>query len=535
MTSPSGSSALLRLLTAPRRRLGARLGVSFGLMCLPLLFVGALAIVQSRNLQARFVGALEGSVPALVRLQSLDHEVQMVNMAARDALLAPDDEAAAAALSRIESGRTKIGEAIEALQAALADETDPFKPVVEELAGHSSGVLVHLMKFSRQRKAGQVDEARTGLYGVLIPKMNAFASAIGKAQSVQLKELEQVQSGSAQTARIGQSIIAAALVAAVLGSALLAWRITRGITRPIAATVRAAERIAGGDLSAERLDTDRQDELGSLQVAMTIMQAQLSDLVTGIRRSASNIAHASQEIAGGNLHLSQRTEEAATSLQRTATAMHQLTHTVTQSAESARSAGEMMSSANQAAERGGAVVSEVIDRMGEIAAASSRIADITGVIDGIAFQTNILALNAAVEAARAGDHGKGFAVVASEVRALAQRSATASREIKSLIGDSVAKVESGSKLVEGAGATMRVIVDDVTRVSGVVRELCSAAENQAQGLGEVNGAVRQLDDATQQNAALVVESTTAAESLRSQSADLLELVNRFRLDESQTA
>jgi methyl-accepting chemotaxis protein len=210
--------------------------------------------------------------------------------------------------------------------------------------------------------------------------------------------------------------------------------------------------------------------------------------------------------------------------------MHELTRTVSQSADSARSAGEMMASASQAAERGGQVVSQVVDRMGEIASASGRIADITSVIDGIAFQTNILALNAAVEAARAGDHGKGFAVVAAEVRALAQRSATASREIKVLIGDSVAKVESGSKLVEGAGATMRVIVADVERVSGVVRDICAAATTQSQGLGEVNTAVHQLDDATQQNAALVEQSTAAAESLREQAGSLQELVHRFRLE-----
>ena len=518
------------LLTAPARHIGARLGLGFGLLCVLLLAVGGLAIGQSRTMQARFSGALDGRVPALVRLQALDHEVQLVNMAARDALLAPDEASVASALGRIESGRGKIGEGIESLQKGIDDSHDAFAPVVEELAGHSSGLLVSLMKFSRQCKAGQVDAAKGLLYGALIPKMDAFAASINKAQGLQLGELDQARSSSAQTAQIGQAVIVAALVVAVLASVLLAWRITRGITRPIAATVAMAERISAGDLSGEVLADVRSDELGHLQIAMFGMQVQLSELVTGIRRSANNIAHASQDIAGGNLHLSQRTEEAASSLQRTATAMRELTSTVAHSADSARAAGELMASASAAAERGGQVVAQVIDRMGEIASASGRIADITSVIDGIAFQTNILALNAAVEAARAGDHGKGFAVVASEVRALAQRSATASREIKTLIGDSVAKVESGSKLVEGAGATMRVIVGDVGRVSGVVREICTSAATQSQGLGEVNSAVHQLDDATQQNAALVEQSTTAAESLREQAAGLQDLVNRFRVE-----
>ena len=528
MSNSTSPSLAARLFGAPRRHLGARLGLGFGLLCLLLLAIGGLAIAQSRTMQTRFAGALDGSVPALVSLQALDHEVQLVNMAARDALLAPDDEAVTAALGRIESGRGKIGAGIEALQKAIEDDKDIFAPVVEELAGQSSGVLVSLLKFSRQRKAGQTDEAKTALYGALIPKMNAFAAVIGKAQGMQLDELEQARASSAQTARLGQTVIGAALVIAVLASALLAWRITRGITRPIAATVTLAQRIAAGDLSQPLRAPQRRDELGLLQSAMLDMQRQLSELVAGIRSSADNIALASGEIAGGNHHLSQRTEEAASSLQRTAAAMHELTRTVSQSADSARSAGEMMASASQAAERGGQVVSQVVERMGEIASASGRIADITGVIDGIAFQTNILALNAAVEAARAGDHGRGFAVVAAEVRALAQRSATASREIKVLIGDSVAKVESGSKLVEGAGATMRVIVADVERVSGVVRDICASAATQSDGLGQVDNAVHQLDDATQQNAALVEQSTAAAESLREQAGSLQELVHRFR-------
>ncbi|NRF70679.1 HAMP domain-containing protein [Aquincola sp. S2] len=512
------------------RRLGTRLALGFGLMCLLLLGIGALAIGQSRVMQAQFAAALDGRVPALVRLQALDREVQSVNLAARDALLAADEAAATAALARIEAGRQKIGSEIEALQKSVEGSADPFAPVVEELGTQSSGALVMLLKFSRQLKAGQADGAKTQLASALTPRMNSFAALIAKAQGLQLGQLDGARQKSEEAARWGQGATAATVAVAMLVAALLAWRITRGITQPIQAIVTLAERIAAGDLGHPMQAPTRQDELGQLQTAMLDMRHQLCELVAGIRQSADSIANASQEIAGGNHHLSRRTEEAAASLQRTASAMDAVTRSVGDSAASAQSAGTMVASASQAAHRGGTVVLQVIDRMGEITTASKRIADITGVIDSIAFQTNILALNAAVEAARAGEHGRGFAVVASEVRALAQRSATASREIKGLIGDSVDKVEAGSKLAEGAGSAMREIVADVERVSSVVGDICSRASSQSSGLGEVNAAVRQIDDVTQQNAALVEQSTAAAESLREQAQGLQELVNRFRLE-----
>jgi methyl-accepting chemotaxis protein len=518
-----------RLWSAPRRRIGARLALSYAFLCLLLLAIGLMSIWQARGMHARIAAALDGRVAALVRLQGLDREVQQVNLAARDALLSADEAAAVAALARIEQGRGRIGSEIEALQKTMQGSNDPAAPVVEELAGQSSGVLVALLKLSRQIKGGQADAAKALLFGALIPKMNGFAGLIAQAQGVQLAELERTRTQATESASLGERLTALVLAVAVLAAALLARRITVGITRPVTATAALAQRIAAGDLSQALAEPVRSDELGMLQHAMLDMQRQLSELVSGIRHSADGIAEASEKIAGGGHHLSQRTEEAAGSLQRTALAMNELAQTVGQSAESARSAGTMMDSASQAAERGGQVVAQVVERMGEIATASNRIADITGVIDGIAFQTNILALNAAVEAARAGEHGRGFAVVASEVRALAQRSSVASREIKGLIGDSVAKVAAGSRLVEGAGATMREIVADVGRVSGVVSSICTAAASQSEGLGEVNSAVHKLDDTTRQNAALVEQSTAAAESLREEAQGLQQLVNRFQL------
>jgi len=264
------------------------------------------------------------------------------------------------------------------------------------------------------------------------------------------------------------------------------------------------------------------------------MQRQLHELVGGICRLADQLANASGEIADGSLHLSQRTEETAASLQQTAGAIERLCDTVRDSGDAARSANEMVSNTASTAQRGGAAVQQVVQRMGEIAAASTRIADITGVIDGIAFQTNILALNAAVEAARAGAHGKGFAVVASEVRALAQRSTQAAREIKDLIGASTQTVQSGERLVKDAGATMTEIVDGVARATSMVDQICKATLSQSEGLGDVNQSVTRLDQMTQQNAALVEQSAASAEELRAQARELQALVKRFKLTDEST-
>jgi methyl-accepting chemotaxis protein len=266
-------------------------------------------------------------------------------------------------------------------------------------------------------------------------------------------------------------------------------------------------------------------------VARKLLEAlrQVEQSIAQVRGSATSISGAAQEIASGNVDLSQRTEQAAGSLQQTASSMEELTSTVNQTAASARTANQLAGSASEVAARGGAVVAQVVSTMQDINTSSKKIADIIGTIDGIAFQTNILALNAAVEAARAGEQGRGFAVVASEVRSLAQRSAEAAREIKSLIGASVDKVESGSRLVADAGSTMDEIVASVQRVSAIIGEISTAAAEQSAGIGQVNGAVAQLDQMTQQNAALVEQSTAAAESLKQQALRLDGVVGTFRL------
>jgi methyl-accepting chemotaxis protein len=294
------------------------------------------------------------------------------------------------------------------------------------------------------------------------------------------------------------------------------------------------EAVAAGDLS-RRIDAGVQDEVGQLLTQVQGMQSRLADMVRQIRSSTDSISTASTEIATGNQDLSQRTEQTASNLQQAASSMEQLTGTVKQSADSARQANQLAASAAEVAARGGKVVSEVVATMDEINASSKKINDIIGVIDGIAFQTNILALNAAVEAARAGEQGRGFAVVAGEVRNLAQRSAQAAKEIKGLIGASVDKVESGSRLVANAGETMQEIVGSVQRVTDIIGEITAAAAEQSEGIGQVNTSVVQLDQMTQQNAALVEQSAAAAESLKHQAATLAKAVGTFKLDASGAA
>jgi methyl-accepting chemotaxis protein len=286
--------------------------------------------------------------------------------------------------------------------------------------------------------------------------------------------------------------------------------------------------IASGDLTRS-LTSDRDDEIGRLIVAVNRTRDGLAHVVSQVRASTENIASSSSEIATGNLDLSQRTEETSSNLQRTASSMQQLTGTVRQSADAANQANKLASSASAVASRGGVVVSQVVSTMNDISTASRKIGDIIGVIDGIAFQTNILALNAAVEAARAGEQGRGFAVVAGEVRTLAQRSAAAAKEIKALIGSSVERVETGGRLVQDAGTTMNEIVTSVQLVSTIVGEITAAASEQSAGIGQVNGAVNELDRMTQQNAALVEQSAAAAESLKDQAQRLAGVVSTFRL------
>jgi methyl-accepting chemotaxis protein len=304
--------------------------------------------------------------------------------------------------------------------------------------------------------------------------------------------------------------------------------LVKSIREPLEQANALAARIAQGDLSAD-ISTTREDEFGELLRSLKTMNESLGRMVHQVRQSTDSIATASAEIATGNNDLAQRTEQTSSDLQSTASSMNQLTATVQHSAENARQASSLATSASSVAEKGGAVVRQVVLTMEEINASSKKISDIIGAIDGIAFQTNILALNAAVEAARAGEQGRGFAVVASEVRSLAGRSAEAAKEIKMLISASVEKVASGTQLVSAAGATMNDIVQSVRKVADVIGEITAASADQSAGIAHVNQAIANLDQMTQQNAALVEESAAAAESLRDQADQMAQAVAVFKI------
>jgi len=345
--------------------------------------------------------------------------------------------------------------------------------------------------------------------------------------------------GAALLAAAELGIGAAGALGAYLGlQGLCAWWFLRDVRRPLSAATAAARAMAQGDFNA-RLDIARNDEFGKLLQQLTAMQTKLGFITAEVSLASQATARASAEIATGNRDLSARTEEQASSLEETASAMEQLTATVKQNADNARQANQLAAGASEAATRGGEVVSEVVHTMNGISASSRKVADIIGVIDGIAFQTNILALNAAVEAARAGEQGRGFAVVASEVRSLAQRCAAAAKEIKTLIDESVSRVEEGSKQVDVAGRTMEEVVDSVKRVADIMAEIATASAEQSVGIEQVNQAITQMDDVTHQNAALVEQAGVAVESMRNQAAALAAVVaqlsRRYGIAEAEAA
>ncbi|MDN7177534.1 methyl-accepting chemotaxis protein [Caballeronia sp. SEWSISQ10-4 2] len=360
------------------------------------------------------------------------------------------------------------------------------------------------------------------------PMFIAFDAVTAVTVGLTQKHAEQLRTDAAASIALLINVIVGVMVLALL--TLIGTRVALGgmIVQPINDAVDHFERIAKGDLT-KSAHTDKTNEIGRLFAGIERMRVNLTTMVGSVHRGAESIDVGAREIASGNTDLSQRTEEQAASLQETASSMEQLTSTVKQNAENARQASQLAVNASDIASRGGAVVEQVVDTMSAISSSSSKVVDIIGVIEGIAFQTNILALNAAVEAARAGEEGRGFAVVAGEVRSLAQRSAAAAKEIKSLIGDSTAKVESGSVLVGRAGKTMDEIVQAVRRVTDIMGEISAASDEQSQGIEQVSRAVGQMDEVTQQNAALVEQAAAAAASLEEQTRKLKDVVGHWQV------
>jgi methyl-accepting chemotaxis protein len=418
------------------------------------------------------------------------------------------------------------------LEAAI--ESERGRAYLAEIAQRRQEYINVRKSFFDALAAGDESRADNILMTGLIPSVDRYLST--------MEQFRDFQHGLVEDARkvvhegISEQIVTDSIVTvlAILLGIVLAWRITRSVTAPVREAVDLANAVADGDLTRE-VKTDRKDELGDLLMALGKMKVALVNTIGQVRSATDSINVASQEIASGNQDLSARTEQAASNLEETAASMEELTSTVRNSADAARQANQLAASAAEVAARGGQVVGQVVSTMDEINHSSKKIADIIGVIDGIAFQTNILALNAAVEAARAGEQGRGFAVVAGEVRNLAQRSAEAAKEIKGLIGTSVDKVEVGSRLVADAGQTMEEIVGSVQRVSDIIGEITAATGEQSSGIGQVNVAVSQLDQMTQQNAALVEESAAAAQSLKEQANRLAEVIRVFKLAQHESS
>jgi methyl-accepting chemotaxis protein len=372
-----------------------------------------------------------------------------------------------------------------------------------------------------------LDKAVQGMDRAPTKKIDEIVEFI-EAQSKKNAE-ESVAAAEAANRAANTRLLLTLAVTAAVGAAIV-WWIVKGITRPLDQAIDIAKTVAAGDLSRE-VDVKTRDEVGELLAALKQMSGNLSDIVSRVRAGTETIASASSEVAQGSQDLSSRTEEQASSLEETASSMVELTSTVKQNNENATQARKLADEASNVAVRGGATVSEVVQTMGAINQSSRKIVDIIGVIDGIAFQTNILALNAAVEAARAGEQGRGFAVVAGEVRNLAHRSAAAAKEIKELIGDSVERVEAGSRLVGEAGVTMEEVVSSVRRVNSIIGEIAVATGEQSEGIEQISDAISQMDNVTQQNAALVEEAAAAAEALQQQAASLAQAVSVFKVRE----
>lgn len=449
------------------------------------------------------------------------------NAARTQALVLSNDVAVETAFKdMVATTSTKISEvqkSIEGMDLRPEDSAQLMKIAASRKTMIDLRVSAHALKV-----AGKQDEAMAMVAAQYNPAVLAYLTNLRDFVAMQEKALEQAQADINDTIALTLKIAGAGVLLILLLLIGGAFGLIRSILTPLGQANALAARIAGGDLSATMV-VERGDEFGDLIRSLLTMSQSLGRMVHQVRQSTDSIAIASAEIAAGNNDLSQRTEQTSSDLQQTSASMGQLTQTVQQSVGSAQQATQLAANASMVAERGGTVVTQVVATMEDINLSSKKIADIIGVIDGIAFQTNILALNAAVEAARAGEQGRGFAVVASEVRNLAQRSAQAAKEIKVLIDASVDKVESGARLVAAAGTTMTDIVQSVRQVTQMIGEITAAASTQSAGIADVNDAVTNLDQMTQQNAALVEESAAAAQSLRDQADQLTQVVAAFKI------
>ena len=507
-------------------KIGARLGLGFGVVLLLLALTVGVAV---KNLAAMNDIVIRITEENDVKLEAASHmsaNQLRVALGGTNIVLMPDPAGVAAQEGAMQAARERYDAAAATLHKMI--KLAKGKEILARIEAAAARTWPLLEKARALGHAGKRDEAMAVLLQDVAPASAQWQAALGEMIAHQEENNNAAEDEAARDYKLARiELLGLGALALLLGAAI-AWRATRSITVPLRVAVEVAKTVATGDLSSQ-IEVNSTDETGELLAALKTMNTSLQDIVGKVRSGTDVITAASTQIANGNLDLSTRTEQQASSLEETAASMEELTSTVRQNSEHARQANTLASSASDVAARGGAVVAQVVSTMSSIHSSSRRIVDIIGVIDGIAFQTNILALNAAVEAARAGEQGRGFAVVASEVRTLAQRSASAAKEIKSLIDDSVAQVALGSTLVENAGSTMDEVVASVKRVSDIMAEMSSAGHEQDVGINQINEAVMAMDSVTQQNAALVEEAAAAAASMQDQAEQLSGVVSAFKL------
>jgi methyl-accepting chemotaxis protein len=508
-------------------KIKSRLGAGFGLLVVLMLVmivasIGRFGSISSRNkaiIETDWVGA-----SAATAIDTAAREDARLTLS----LFIQEKPRRAKSYEKIDLDKKMVDASLATL-AKLAD-TDIEKTTLEKIKAARAVYTTSFLKVAEQIEADDKDVAAFTMNAETGPALEALLTHTRAMVELQKKSIEDGGAAAQRDIDFSTKLMIGMGLAAFVVSLLLAWKLTESITRPLEEAVSVARSVAAGDLTT-RIEVRGRDETSQLLQALKDMNEALVRTVGDVRRSTQNIATASSEIAHGNADLSARTETQASSLEETASSMEDLTSTVKQNADNARQANQLVISASSVATRGGQVVSQVVQTMSSIKDSSRKIVDIIGVIDGIAFQTNILALNAAVEAARAGEQGRGFAVVASEVRNLAQRSAAAAKEIKALIGDSVEKVDGGGKLVDEAGQTMELIVTSVRQVADIMGEITAASQEQSLGIEQVNMAISEMDEMTVQNAALVEQAAAAAQSMRDEAAVLEQAVAVFRLEE----
>ncbi|MBS0341484.1 MAG: MCP four helix bundle domain-containing protein [Proteobacteria bacterium] len=515
-------------------KIGARLGLGFAVVLLLMASLAYVGYARMHSNNRYFEELVQDHNVKTALSNEMERQIANIARASRDLALTNDTDIRKSLIQGIEDARRQYNEARDRLQGMLA--TDDARKVMDGIVKAQGEARPAVSKAIELGVAGKNAEAAEVIVKEATAPQLRQLQAIHAMVELQERQSKEMLEKAGADYVSGVTLVFALTGAALILSVAMAFLITRSLTRQLGGepdyAANVAHEIAAGNLTVGvHL---RPGDKSSMLVAMKEMRDGLARIVGEVRNGTESIASASKQIASGNLDLSARTEEQASSLEETAASMEELTSTVKHNADNARQANDLAATASSVASKGGLVVSQVVETMGAINGSSKKIVDIISVIDGIAFQTNILALNAAVEAARAGEQGRGFAVVASEVRSLAQRSAGAAKEIKALIGDSVEKVDAGSRLVNQAGEAMEEIVASIRRVTDIMGDISAASQEQTAGIEQINRAVTEMDSVTQQNAALVEEASAAAQAMEDQAAKLTQTVSAFKLDGMST-